>query len=66
MSRQLTLNKQFDLFGNQIEIEKHEQLPEKKQVTTVARKIEEFDCKVVPYSFHKQSPTITWIWNIKK
>ena len=60
------MSKQFDLLGNKIEIEKHEQLPEKKQVTIVAKKIEEFGCKVVPYSFHKQSPTITLIWHTKK
>jgi hypothetical protein len=62
------MKKQHDLFGEEIEEQKHEQPIENRKVL-VAKKIEvveEIACNAVPCSFHRESATVTWVWNIQK
>ena len=63
------MKKQHDLFGEEIEKQQHEQPIENRKVDLIAKKIEiveEITCNVVPCSFHRESATVTWVWNIQK
>jgi len=63
------MKKQHDLFGQEIEEQQHEQPVENRKVDLIAKKIEiveEITCNVVPCSFHRESATVTWVWNTQK
>lgn len=64
------MKQQLDLFGQHQEAEaEEEKKPEvfnRKQVTQHTKQDINFTCKPPPYTFHRETPTITWVWNKKE
>jgi hypothetical protein len=58
------MKKQLDLFGEIVE-EKPTEQPKKAEVAKEPERTKVFAGNYQPYTFYRESPTITWVWNTK-